>query len=350
MEFSCEIIGKKINMNQQNVSNTDWPLFVDPLSGLELISQTINGVEYLVVPGGATKYPIIMGIPRLLESSDNYAVAFGEQWLRWRLTQLDSYTGTTISRDRMYRCLGPEVLDYLKNCNQHVHVLEVGCGAGRFTEILLQYPVVRLTSMDLSRAVEANALNFPQDIQHRIVQANIMHPPFVAQKFDIVFCLGVIQHTPNPEATIQKLYEQVKPGGYLIFDHYTFEIRRLTKVTGNLIRPFVKKLPSKTRMRAVEKMVNIFFPIHKAIKNVPFAQQVFSRISPITTYFHIYPQLSEKLQREWALLDTHDGMTDWYKHLRSGQQLQTTVAKLGATDIQVLRGGNGIEISCRRPV
>jgi len=336
-------------MNQHNISKTDWPPFVDPLSGLELIFQVIDGIQYLAIPGGKVKYPIIMGIPRLLESSDNYAVAFGEQWLRWRATQLDSHTGTTISRDRMYRCIGPEVLEYLTNCKQNVHVLEVGCGAGRFSEILLQFPAVRLTSMDLSQAVEANALNCPQDNHHRIVQANIMHPPFVAQKFDIVFCLGVIQHTPNPEVTIQKLFEQVKPGGYLIIDHYTFEIRRLTKITGNLMRPFIKKLPSKTRMWAVEKLVELFFPIHKALQNIPFAQKVFSRISPITTYFHVYPQLAENLQREWAVLDTHDGMTDWYKHLRSGKQLHTTLVKLGATDIRVTRGGNGIEISCRRP-
>jgi len=269
--------------------------------------------------------------------------------LRWRSTQLDSFTGTSISRDRLYRCLRSAGVDLLNNSARPVHVLEVGCGAGRFTEILLRFPAVRLTSIDLSSAVEANALNCPPDVRHRIAQADIMTPPFLPRQFDVVICLGVIQHTPSPEETIEKLYEQVKPGGYLMFDHYTFEIRRLTKITGNLLRPMVKRLPNGARMRAVERMVDLFFPIHKAIRKIPFAQQVFSRISPITTYFHVYPQLSENLQRDWSVLDTHDGMTDWYKHLRSLDQLRETVVGLGAGDVLAFRGGNGIEVSCRRP-
>lgn len=176
-----------------------------------------------------------------------------------------------------------------------------------------------------------------------------MNPPFMEKQFDIVICLGVVQHTPSPEETIRKLFEQVKPGGNLVIDHYTFEIRRLTKITGNLLRPFVKRLPSHRRMQFVEKSVNIFFPIHRVIRNIPFAQQVFSRISPITTYFHAYPNLPEQLQKEWAVLDTHDGMTDWYKHLRSVTQITETLKNLGAIDIRTTRGNNGVEARCRRP-
>ena len=36
-----------------------------------------------------------------------------------------------------------------------------------------------------------------------------MELPFKPMQYDIVICLGVIQHTPNPEKTIKKLYEQV---------------------------------------------------------------------------------------------------------------------------------------------
>lgn len=336
-------------MNHKINYQAHWPQYADPQSGQELDLQYNDDQQYMVSAGGQ-KYPVIGGIPRLLENIDNYAGAFGEQWKRWRSTQLDSFTGTSISRDRIYRCLGPEGLHYLKNATEPLQILEVGCGAGRFTEILLQFPGVRLTSLDLSVAVEANALNCPQGAAHRIVQADIMNPPFTPLQYDMVICLGVVQHTPNPEETIKQLYEQVKPGGYLIFDHYTFEIRRLTKITGNLLRPIVKRLPSASRMRAVEKMVDFFFPIHRAIRNIPFAQQVFSRISPITTYYHAYPQLPEQLQRDWAVLDTHDGMTDWFKHLRSVKQLYASVSLLGATEIRTSRGGNGIEVLCRRPI
>ena len=200
-------------MNEKMNYKTDWPQYTDPQSGLELDFQNIFDQQYLVSASGQ-KYPVIWGIPRLLENANNYAAAFGEQWKRWRSTQLDSFTGTSISRDRIYRCLGSEGLEYLKNASNPLQILEVGCGAGRFTEILLQFPSVRLTSLDLSVAVEANALNFPQDFAHRVVQADIMSPPFTHQQFDMVVCLGVVQHTPNPEKTIKQLYEQVKPGGF----------------------------------------------------------------------------------------------------------------------------------------
>jgi hypothetical protein len=74
-----------------------------------------------------------------------------------------------------------------------------------------------------------------------------------------------------------------------------------------------------------------------------------SRISPLITYYSTYPMLSDELQYEWAKLDTHDSLTDYYKHLRTRGQIQRTLQDLGATDICVERGGNGVEARCRRP-
>ncbi len=107
---------------------------------------------------------------------------------------------------------------------QGVNVLETGCGAGRFTEILLQRRAAHVTSTDLSSAVDANLANCPHSDRHRIIQCDIYKLPFPPASYDVVICLGVIQHTPNPEATIAKLYAQVKPGGALVFDHYTLSL------------------------------------------------------------------------------------------------------------------------------
>jgi SAM-dependent methyltransferase len=76
-------------------------------------------------------------------------------------------------------------------------VLECGCGAGRFTEVLLRRHCV-VTSVDLSEAVEANQENFPQSESHKIIQADITRLPLPPQQFELVRCLGVLQHTPNP--------------------------------------------------------------------------------------------------------------------------------------------------------
>ena len=329
---------------------TQWPIYIDPNSGENLLEKIDEYNQLHLTSKNGVSYPIIKGIPRILNDFNNYSSAFGEQWTKWRKTQLDTYTNTTITRDRLFRCLGKNIIYQLKNSKDIIHVLEVGCGAGRFTEILLEFPSIKLTSIDLSSAVEANLLNFPQNSHHRIIQTDLMELPFKSMQYDIVICLGVIQHTPNPEKTIKKLYKQVKFEGNLVIDHYTFDMSRLTKITSIILRPLIKRLSSKKRMKTIKFLVDIFFPLHRLIRNFPLLQKIFSRISPIITYFHIYPELNDNLQKEWSMLDTHDGLTDWYKHLRSRRQIKKTLENINSTSIEVNLGGNGIEARCKRPL
>ena len=97
-------------------------------------------------------YPVINRIPRFVPL-ENYASSFGLQWNAYRRTQLDSYTGLPISKSRLTRLAGGS-LDIFKEKN----VLEAGCGAGRFTEIMLQEGA-NVFAVDISTAVEANYLN-----------------------------------------------------------------------------------------------------------------------------------------------------------------------------------------------
>lgn len=324
-------------------SAPDFPPLVDPTDG-----RPLREVPEGLSAGGET-YPVVGGIPRLVPSAGGYAAAFGEQWNRWPRTQLDSYTGVPISRTRLLRCLGPELTRELSAPGGCVDVLEAGCGAGRFTEVFLSLPAVRLTSVDLSSAVEANGRNFPPDARHRIVQCDIGRPPFAPGSFEVVMCLGVIQHTPDPERTIENLYRLVRPGGWLVIDHYAPSLGYWTKVSALAIRPIVKRLPPEARMRTCEALTAVFFPVHRAFRGSPTAQKVLSRVSPLLTYHHVFPELSDLHQREWALLDTHDSLTDWFKHVRSPEQLRATLAGLGATSIVAVRGGNGAEARCRKP-
>ena len=47
------------------------------------------------------EWEILSGIPRLVDSKNNYSSAFGLQWEKYRKTQLDSYSNTSISRQRL---------------------------------------------------------------------------------------------------------------------------------------------------------------------------------------------------------------------------------------------------------
>lgn len=282
-------------------------------------------------------------IPRFV-IGPHYAEAFGEQWKRYRLTQLDSFTKTSISRDRLYRCLGEALRTDLRG----KHVLECGCGAGRFTEILLDLGA-SVTSIDLSDAVEANLENLPHNETHRVAQADISALPFEAQQFDLVLCLGVVQHTPDPEKTLAHLYAQVKHGGALVIDHYTWTLSWCTK-TAPLIRHIAKRLRPQVGIKLTETLVDMFYPLHKATRHFRPGHMLLSRISPVLSYCHAYPLLSDSLLREWALLDTHDSLTDWHKHFRTRNQIVSALQQLGLERIWCEYGGNGVEARGYRPV
>ena len=288
-------------------------------------------------------YPRRSGIPRFV-SSENYSAAFGSQWNKFRLTQLDSHTRAPISRNRLARCFGSELWSDLRD----KRVLEAGCGAGRFTEILLEKGAL-VTSIDLSEAVEANQENCPQTDHHQIAQADITSLPFRPQQFDIVMCLGVIQHTPNPERTIAALYDQVKPGGWLIFDHYTYDPFYYTRTTP-FFRMVFRRLSAERGLLWSEHLVDKLLPVHKRLQRARVLHALFARISPVLGYYRDYPELGDELQRQWALLDTHDALTDWYKHFRTRDQIEQTLRALELAKISCSYGGIGVEARGRRPI
>jgi 2-polyprenyl-3-methyl-5-hydroxy-6-metoxy-1,4-benzoquinol methylase len=315
----------------------DWPAFYCPVHGqyLETTADTLFCKQ-------GERFSLRLGIPRFV-SEKTYADAFGSQWKRYRLTQLDSFSGVPITEDRMRRCLGEQLWADLSG----KHVLECGCGAGRFTEVLLKQGA-RVTSIDLSEAVEANQQNCPQTSSHRIAQADILHLPFKLGQFDLVFCLGVIQHTPKPEVTMSALAEQVKPGGTLIIDHYTYAFSEFTKAAG-FLRYFLKRLPPSSGLQCTERMVGTLLPLHRRVRYSRVGRMVLSRMSPVVCYYNAYPQLSEEMQHQWALVDTHDFLTSWYRHFRTRKQIERAMQSLGLEEIACWYGGNGVEARGRRP-
>src|SRR3954470_10385920 len=87
-------------MEATPISQDAWPAYVCPTHGTRLAEAE----QALECPAGH-RFPIVGGIPRFA-GEPGYVDAFGAQWRQYRLTQLDSYTGTTITQDRARRCLG----------------------------------------------------------------------------------------------------------------------------------------------------------------------------------------------------------------------------------------------------
>jgi SAM-dependent methyltransferase len=175
-----------------------------------------------------------------------------------------------------------------------------------------------------------------------------LHLPFKPKQFDLVLCLGVIQHTPKPEATIAALAEQVKPGGALVLDHYTYHLSEFTK-TAALLRHFFKRLPPITGLQWTERVVAAFLPLHKRVRHFRLAQVLLSRVSPVICYYRAFPQLTDEMHYQWSLVDTHDSLTCWYRRFRTRSQIERTMKSLGLEEVVCWFGGNGIEARGRRP-
>jgi 2-polyprenyl-3-methyl-5-hydroxy-6-metoxy-1,4-benzoquinol methylase len=281
------------------------------------------------------------GIPSFAEE-ESYVSAFGLQWLKHSKTQLDSHTGLTITRDRLSRMFGPEYF----NLEGKV-ILEAGCGAGRFTEILLENNSL-ITALDLSAAVLANRENNGHNRNLRIARASITALPFEKEQFDIVFCPGVVQHTPNPVASIFELYKQVKPGGWLVFDQYRYNLSALLKVTW-MARLILKHLSPESGLKVTDWLVKICLPIHKKVANKRLLEVLLFRISPITSHYAGYPGMTEEDQIAWARLNTHDNLTDFHKHYTSIKSMRRNIARIGAINQTYCVMPYTIEVRCQKP-
>jgi hypothetical protein len=97
----------------------------------------------------------------------------------------------------------------------------------------------------------------------------------------------------------------------------------------------------------VERIVGSLWPVHSRLRG---ARKVIERISPVQTYFDDYPDLPDEHQRGWAVLDTHDALTDRYKWFRTRGQFERALVALGAEGVECWRGGNGVEARARRPL
>lgn len=292
------------------------------------------------------RFPVTGGLPRFTKR-DHYANAFGLQWRRYQRTQLDSFTGLTITRDRLEAALGMPLRELAGK-----RVLECGAGAGRFTEHLIAH-AGELVSLDLSDAVDANLRNCGGGPRpYRLVQADMNRTPLPRRAFDVVLCLGVLQHTPSPEASIASLAEHVATGGILVIDHYAS--RPLISALGQYLtlgfplREVLRRVEPETGLRATIALSRLGDPVRKRTARYPLLDLAVSRLVPTASYYGKFPGLSDEQTREWNELDTHDGLTDWYKHRRSPDQIEAIVRGAGLSVVRCDRTRYGVEARAQR--
>jgi SAM-dependent methyltransferase len=267
--------------------------------------------------------------------AENYAGSFALQWNKHRKTQLDSFTGLTISRDRLFG-----ITRWPADLTGQT-ILEAGSGAGRFTEVLVTTGA-EIVSFDLSSAIEANFRNNGHNKNLRILRADILDIPVPPMSFDKVLGLGVIQHTPDPGKAFLSLAECVKPGGEIVIDVYAARLRALLSWK-YILRPVTKRMSSPRLYALVEWATPRLFPVARALS------RILGRAGPRLLPIVYYPGLPSELSLQWSILDTFDMLSPVHDHPQTLKTVRRWFEEAGFVDVFVGYGPNGIVGRGRRP-
>ena len=282
---------------------------VDPTGGAALRLEDAQRSEGRVVSGrlvsetNGKSYPIVDGVPRFVEGA-TYADSFGMQWNRFREVQIDSATGQRDSERRFDTETRWTAADL-----EGRSVLDVGCGAGRFAEVAAARGAA-LVAVDYTSAVDAAKRTVAKYPNAEVVQASVFALPFRPGSFDFAYCIGVIQHTPDPKAAVANVIRMVRPGGKFSFAIYAR--RPWTKLNAKyLLRPLTKRLPQQTLLRAIEAAMPVLFPVTDRLFRVPVLGRVAQFAIPVATYVDRDEFTREQRYRE-AILDTFDMLAPAY--------------------------------------
>lgn len=311
-------------------------ILICPSCGSELAlagEEAVNGAiesGLLRCRGCSRRYPITRGVPRFV-APENYADSFGLQWNRFRRTQLDSHSGHPISRDRFFRCTGwrPEEL-------RDARILDVGCGAGRFTEIALAAGA-HVVAVDYSNAVDACHENHAASPRLDVVQADVYALPLTPGSFDFAYCMGVLQHTPDVRRAFLALPPMLRHGGRLAVDVYP-KLRRNAIWPKYWLRPLTRRLPAARLFGLVERAVPVLLPLSLALGRIPGVGRQLRRAIPVANYEDVLP-LTPRQVKEWAVLDTFDMLAPAYDQPQAAETLRAWFTEAGMNDVWVGRMG-----------
>lgn len=117
--------------------------------------------------------------------------------------------------------LNPLRLDYLDRCAGLAGktVLDVGCGGGILAEGMAARGA-RVTGIDLAekplKVAQLHLLESGLDVDYRLIAPEELARE-APERFDIVTSMELLEHVPEPAATVAACAALVKPGGHVFF-------------------------------------------------------------------------------------------------------------------------------------
>jgi len=144
-------------------------------------------------------------------------------------------------------------------------ILECGCGGGQHTSFIAPF-AKNITSVDLNTTDIAKERN--KDFKNiDFVEADIAKMD-LGKKFDIVFSIGVVHHTDEPDKTFENMKKHTKPGGKTIVWVYSEEGNSLVKYGVEPARKIFLKNMNRKNLLKLSKFTTaiLYMPVYTLYK------------------------------------------------------------------------------------
>lgn len=271
-------------------------------------------------------YQIRQGIPRFVTLDQDYCANFGFQWQQWRTLQIDRISGHSLSTDRFFADSG-----WPPNSLQGKVILDAGCGAGRFADVAAANGAT-VIAVDLSDAIDAcKETTSVHSGRVHCLQASLLNLPLRPSALDAIYCMGVIQHTPDPIAVVRCLPIYLKPGGRLAYNFYEEGFWRYLQIIKYTLRLITPHLSVSKNLALSQFLVDLFFPLTRRLAKIPKVR-ILNHFIPIASVHN--SQLSTDDQRSWTLLDTLDWYGARYEKRQHHEDVAAQLRKVGMTAVR----------------
>jgi SAM-dependent methyltransferase len=296
---------------------------------LEILCCPSDKAELVRVPKGddlvcsrcSHIYPVRNGVTRFV-GGDEYAGSFSYEWMAHRTTQLDNDSRRESERTfREKTGWGPEDV-------RGKRALDVGCGMGRFAEVVLRWGG-EVYAMDLSFGIDAAYLNLGENPGFHAIQASVYDLPFRPETFDLIFSLGVLDHTPDCEHAFKGLPPLLTPGGQIaiwVYSIHTYPPDSLEEKRDRFYRRYTSQMSPRTLHR-----------LCRVLCRLRVKRRAFWHMALPGFLFHAIPRLNwNYADYDARVLDTFDWYSPKYQSKHSYPEVCRWFREAGLTDIEPL--------------